>query len=92
MSAYTKRLNEEFEHELHLRLVEERQLFEGDLAGWTARQRGIEAALEGESWFKHSWKVVFRTVPVRLLKLLQDFQLKLVWTDTMKKSRKRVSI
>ena len=49
MSAYTKRLNEEFEHELHLRLVEERQLFEGDLAGWTARQRGIEAALEGES-------------------------------------------
>jgi len=54
MSAYTKRLNEEFEHELHLRLVEERQLFEGDLAGWTARQRGIEAALEGESWFKHS--------------------------------------
>lgn len=47
MSAYSKRLNEEFEHELHIRLIEERQTFEGELAGWTARQRGIEAALEG---------------------------------------------
>lgn len=52
MSAYTKRLNEEFEHELHLRLVEERQTFEGELAGWTARQRGIESALEGETSYK----------------------------------------
>ncbi|WAR21966.1 MIC60-like protein [Mya arenaria] len=38
-------LVKDFERELHMRLIEERQRFEGELSGWTARLRGIESAV-----------------------------------------------
>ncbi|XP_045189189.2 MICOS complex subunit MIC60-like [Mercenaria mercenaria] len=40
-----EKLTRAFEHELHLRILEDRKRFEGELTGWIARLRGIEAAV-----------------------------------------------
>lgn len=42
-------LEEQFERELHTKILEERQVFQTEVAGWIARLKGIESAVEG--WF-----------------------------------------
>ncbi|XP_052226388.1 MICOS complex subunit MIC60-1-like isoform X1 [Dreissena polymorpha] len=43
------KLVREFERELHVRMLDERQRFEGELSGWTARLRGIESAVSARA-------------------------------------------
>lgn len=43
------KLTKSFEHELHMRIIEDRKRFETELSGWTARLRGIEAAVQARA-------------------------------------------
>lgn len=41
-------LQDQCEREVHMQLLQERQSFQTEVAGWIARLKGIETAVEGE--------------------------------------------
>lgn len=47
LTAQQQELSQEFNRELHVKILEEREKFQGEVAGWIARLRGIETAVEG---------------------------------------------
>ncbi|KAL5021900.1 hypothetical protein ScPMuIL_001055 [Solemya velum] len=49
LKVQEKELEEQFERELHTKILEERQVFQTEVAGWIARLKGIESAVEGRA-------------------------------------------
>ena len=48
LQVQEQELQEQCEREVHMQLLQERQSFQTEVAGWIARLKGIETAVEGE--------------------------------------------
>jgi len=49
LKVQEKELNYDYEKKLNLKMLEERQAFQTEIAGWVARLRGIEAGIESRA-------------------------------------------
>ncbi|XP_067656913.1 MICOS complex subunit MIC60-1-like [Haliotis asinina] len=49
LKVQQEELDKQFEREMHTRILEERQTFQTEVAGWIARLKGIEAAVDGRA-------------------------------------------
>lgn len=48
LQVQAEELETQCQREVHLQLLQERQLFQSEVAGWIARLQGIETAVEGQ--------------------------------------------
>ncbi|XP_048249349.1 MICOS complex subunit MIC60-1-like [Haliotis rufescens] len=49
LNVQHEELDQQFEREMHTRILEERQTFQTEVAGWIARLKGIETAVDGRA-------------------------------------------
>lgn len=47
LAAQQQELSTEYNKTLHVKLLDEREKFQSEVAGWISRLKGIEAAVEG---------------------------------------------
>lgn len=67
LNVQADELEQQCQREVHLQLLQERQLFQSEVAGWIARLQGIETAVEGQLHLSRFNFLIFHSYQVRLL-------------------------